>query len=186
VCHTWSERYSTQGSRTTTVVKTSTELHSEWIYLCKTFWQEDWHVLPICRNRNSSPSRKKQMCLVNDTSETLLSWTTLPVHIEKLVSVLVLVHICNSWWLYTRQKLTIKKIYSESMEMTINIIHLTPSHLWLLLLVRLGNYLVNLWDFYSYRFIGKLTAFLQFHEFSFRNKTVDFSTSTTRCSPHNS
>ena len=32
-------------------------------------------------------------------------------------------------------------------------------HLCLLLLVRLGGYIVNLSDFYSYRIIGKLTAF---------------------------
>jgi hypothetical protein len=31
-----------------------------------------------------------------------------------------------------------------------------------LLLVRLGGYIVNLPEFYSYRLIGKLTAFLQF------------------------
>jgi hypothetical protein len=33
-------------------------------------------------------------------------------------------------------------------------------------LVRLGGYIVNLWDFYSYRLIGKLTAFWQFQEFN--------------------
>jgi hypothetical protein len=36
---------------------------------------------------------------------------------------------------------------------------LTLYHLWLLLLVRLGGYITNLLDFYSYRIIGKLTAF---------------------------
>jgi len=44
--------------------------------------------------------------------------------------------------------------------------------------VRVGGYIVNLLDFYSYRLIGKLTAFLQLQEFSFRKPTVDFSTST--------
>ena len=33
------------------------------------------------------------------------------------------------------------------------------SHLCLLLRVRVGGYIVNLLDFYSYRLIGKLTAF---------------------------
>jgi hypothetical protein len=37
-------------------------------------------------------------------------------------------------------------------------------HLCLLLLVRVGGYIVNLLDLYSYRVIGKLTAFLQFQE----------------------
>ncbi len=32
--------------------------------------------------------------------------------------------------------------------------------------IRLGGYIANLSDFYSYRFIGKLTDFLQFQEFS--------------------
>jgi hypothetical protein len=37
-------------------------------------------------------------------------------------------------------------------------------HLCLILLVRVGGYIVNLSDFYSYRIIGKLTAFLQLQE----------------------
>ncbi len=41
---------------------------------------------------------------------------------------------------------------------------------------------VNLSDFYSYRLIGKLTAFLQLQEFSQRNLPVDSSTSTSRLS----
>ena len=45
-------------------------------------------------------------------------------------------------------------------------------HLCLLLLVRQAGYIVNLSDFYSYRLIGKLTAFLQFQEFSLRKPTV--------------
>jgi hypothetical protein len=35
-----------------------------------------------------------------------------------------------------------------------------------------GGYIVNLSDFYSYRIIGKLTAFLQLQEFSFRKHNV--------------
>ena len=48
---------------------------------------------------------------------------------------------------------------SENIVLTIIIIHLTLSSLYRLLLVRLGDYIVNLSDFYSYRLIGKLTAF---------------------------
>ncbi len=48
---------------------------------------------------------------------------------------------------------------------------LTLSHLCRLLLVRMDVYIVTLSDFYSYRFIGKLTAFLQLQEFSQRNQT---------------
>jgi hypothetical protein len=44
-------------------------------------------------------------------------------------------------------------------------------HSCLLLAVRVGGYILNLLDFYSYRFIGKLTVFLQFQEFSFRRHT---------------
>jgi hypothetical protein len=39
--------------------------------------------------------------------------------------------------------------------------------------VRVGGYIVNLLDFYSYRLIGKLTAFLQVQEFSQRNLPVE-------------
>ena len=52
-------------------------------------------------------------------------------------------------------------------------------HLCLLLLVRLGGYMVNLSDFYSYRFIGKLTAFFQIQEFSLRNLPVEDSSTFT-------
>jgi hypothetical protein len=48
---------------------------------------------------------------------------------------------------------------SESMDLTTTIRLITLYHLCLLLLVRLGGYMVNLSDFYSYRLIGKLTAF---------------------------
>jgi hypothetical protein len=57
------------------------------------------------------------------------------------------------------------------------------SPLCLLLLVRLGGYIVNLCDFYFYKLIGKLTAFLQLQEFSLRIQTVDFSTTAARRSP---
>jgi hypothetical protein len=50
----------------------------------------------------------------------------------------------------------------------------------LLLLVRLGGYIVNLFDFYSYNLIGKLTVFLNLQEFSFLNLPVSSSTSTAR------
>jgi hypothetical protein len=46
-----------------------------------------------------------------------------------------------------------------------------------LLLVRLVDCTVNLSDFYSYRLIGKLTAFLQVQEFSQRNQTWELRTS---------
>jgi hypothetical protein len=61
---------------------------------------------------------------------------------------------------------------------TTTITLLTLYHLCLLFLVRLGGYIVNLSDFYSYRVIGKLTVFLQLQEFSLRKPTVDSSTST--------
>ena len=48
---------------------------------------------------------------------------------------------------------------------TITTIPLVQSPLCLLLLVRLGGYIVNLCAFYSYKLIGKLTAFLQLQEF---------------------
>ena len=56
-------------------------------------------------------------------------------------------------------------------------------HLCLLLLVRQTGYIVNLSDFYSYRLIEKLTAFLQLQEFSLRKQTpVVSSTSVARLS----
>jgi hypothetical protein len=57
--------------------------------------------------------------------------------------------------------------------LTIITIPLTQSPLCLLLLVCLGGYIVNSLDYYSYRLIGKLTAFLQVQEFSLRNPPVD-------------
>jgi hypothetical protein len=55
-------------------------------------------------------------------------------------------------------------------------------HLYLLLRVRVGGYIANLLDFYSYRLIEKLTAFLQLQEFRQRNPTVT-TTSAARRSP---
>jgi len=55
-------------------------------------------------------------------------------------------------------------------------------HLCLLFLVRQAGYIVNLLDFYSYRLIRKLTAFLQLQEFSKRNLPVASSTSAARLS----
>ena len=49
---------------------------------------------------------------------------------------------------------------SVNIARTIIIIHLTLLLLCRLLLVRLVDYIVKLSDFYSYRLIGKLTAFL--------------------------
>ncbi len=43
---------------------------------------------------------------------------------------------------------------------------------------------VNLFTFYFYKLIGKLTDFLQLQDFSFRNLPVDSSTTTARRSPH--
>ncbi len=59
-------------------------------------------------------------------------------------------------------------------------IPLPQSPLWLIFLVRLGGYIVNSLDYYSYRFIGKLTAFLQLQESILRNPPVDYSTSAER------
>ncbi len=56
------------------------------------------------------------------------------------------------------------------------------SPLCLLFLTRLGGYMVNSLDCYSDRLIGKLTVFLQLQEFNYRNPTVDYSTSSGRCS----
>jgi hypothetical protein len=72
---------------------------------------------------------------------------------------------------------------SESIEMTT---HLRLSHLCLLLQVRLGGYIVNSCDFYSYTFIGKLTVFLQVQEFRLFKPTVTSSTYDTRLSLHSS
>ena len=48
-------------------------------------------------------------------------------------------------------------------------------------MIRLGGYTVNLFDFYFYRLIGKLTFFLESQEFTWCRPT---SNSVTRCYPH--
>ena len=69
--------------------------------------------------------------------------------------------------------------------LTIITIPLHQYSLFLLLIVRLGCYIVNSLDCYSYSLIGELTAFLQLQEFIMWNLTVDSSTSTVRCSLRN-
>jgi len=56
---------------------------------------------------------------------------------------------------------------SVNIARTVITTRLTLSRLCRLLVVRMDVYIVTLSDFYSYRF-GKLTAFLQFQEFSQR------------------
>jgi hypothetical protein len=60
------------------------------------------------------------------------------------------------------------------------------SPLYLLFLVRLGWYIVNLWSFYFTSSSGNWPFFLQLQDFSLRHITVASSTTTVRCSPHNS
>jgi hypothetical protein len=62
-------------------------------------------------------------------------------------------------------------------------IPLTLSPLSLLFLVRLGGYTVNLYVFYFYKLIGKLTVFL---EFNLRNMTVTCFTFVPQLSHHSS
>ena len=50
--------------------------------------------------------------------------------------------------------------------LTIMTIPLVQSPLCLILIVRLGVYTVNLYDFYSWRLIGKLNSFLKIQEFT--------------------
>jgi hypothetical protein len=78
-------------------------------------------------------------------------------------------------------KLLLTKL--ENIALTVITIRLILYPLCLLLLVRLGGYIVNLCDFYSYKLIGKLTAFLQVQEFSLCNMTVDSSTTAVQRSP---
>ena len=80
-------------------------------------------------------------------------------------------------------KLTLTKV--DSITLTIIIVPLTLSPLCLLLLVRLGDYIVTLYSFYFYKLIGKLTSSLQLQEFSFRNMTVVNSTTVAPRSPPN-
>jgi hypothetical protein len=57
--------------------------------------------------------------------------------------------------------------------LTTTIIHRARYLLCVLLIVRLGGYIANLSDLYSYRLIGKLTAFLQLQESRFRNLQME-------------
>jgi hypothetical protein len=75
---------------------------------------------------------------------------------------------------------------SESIDLNTTITPLTLYHLCLLRLVRLEGYIVNLSDFYSFKIIGKLTAFLELQEFSLRKPTVSSSTSVVRLSIYSS
>ena len=91
-------------------------------------------------------------------------------------------YITRTTWMGHSMRLLLLKL--DSITLTIIIVHLTVSPLCLLLLVRLGVYIVSWCAFHSYRLIGKLTAFLQFQEFYLRNRTVTISTSTVWPSPH--
>jgi hypothetical protein len=64
-----------------------------------------------------------------------------------------------------------------SITLTIISTHRDQSRLYLIFLVCLGGYIANSLDCYSYRFIGKLTVFLELQEFNFTNMTVDSSSS---------
>jgi len=68
----------------------------------------------------------------------------------------------NGNWHYPNDAdMSIKKTARrlENITRTIITIPLTLSPYYLLVLVRLGGYIVNLYVFYSYRLIGKLTVF---------------------------
>ena len=80
-------------------------------------------------------------------------------------------------------KLLLTKL--ENIALTIITILLTLYPSCLILLVRVGDYIVNLCDFYSYKLIGQPTAFLQLQEFSLRNMTVTSSTTAAQRSPSN-
>ncbi len=60
---------------------------------------------------------------------------------------------------------TCSPVRHHCIELTTIITHLRLSNLCLILQVRLEGNIVKLWDFYSYRIIGKLTVFLQVQEF---------------------
>ena len=73
---------------------------------------------------------------------------------------------------------------AENITLIIITIPITLSPLSLLLPVRLGGYTEILCAFYLYKFIGKLTAFLQLQEFILLNMTVASSTSAAQLSHH--
>jgi hypothetical protein len=72
----------------------------------------------------------------------------------------------------------------ENIALTIITILRMLSPLCLILLIRPGGYIVTFCSFYFYNLIEKLTAFLQFQEFSLRNQPVVSSTIAARRSPH--
>jgi hypothetical protein len=76
-------------------------------------------------------------------------------------------------------KLMLTKLENIALTIITILPSLYPS--FLLLLVRLGDYIVNLFDLYSYKLIGKLTGFLQLQEFTLRNLPVVSSTSSAQC-----
>jgi hypothetical protein len=78
-----------------------------------------------------------------------------------------------------------KLILTKLENIVLTIITILPSLYpsFLLLLVRLGDNIVNLCDLYSYKVIGKLTGFLQLQEFNLDNLPVVSSTSSVWCSP---
>jgi hypothetical protein len=71
----------------------------------------------------------------------------------------------------------------ENIVLIITKMTLTLSSLCLVLLVRPGGYTVNLSVIDFYKVIEKLTSCLQIQEFDFLKQTVDYSTSSSRCSP---
>ncbi len=60
-------------------------------------------------------------------------------------------------WIGPQLRLLMIKYANIALTTTITL--LIVCHLYLVLIVRLGGYIVNLSDFYSHRVIGKLTAF---------------------------
>ena len=74
----------------------------------------------------------------------------------------------------------------ENIPLTVIITPLKLSPVCLWYLVRLGGYIVNLYVFYFFRLIGKLTAYLQFQKFSLCNPTMASSTTVVPCSPQSS
>jgi hypothetical protein len=106
--------------------------------------------------------------------------TNFQVHLREILK------ICAKWRVYGSVFWVLTKSNRRThIKIQTQINPLTLLHLYLLLLVRLGGYIVNLCDFYSYRPIGKLTVFLQLQEFSLYILPVDSSTSTVPCSLHN-
>jgi hypothetical protein len=109
-----------------------------------------------------------------------------PTTVSEVALTLILMDTYITLMIYMDHSIRLPLTRSESIELTTIKTLLWLSHLCLLLQVRLGGYIVNSCDFYSYRLIGKLTAFLQFQEFSLRNMNVASSTSAAQLSLHSS